>query len=911
MKSEDPRPVNENRTVSIVIPVYNREDWVGAAIDSVLAQSCDRSRYDIVLVDDGSTDSSPQILDRYAAELPGTITVIHQPNGGVAAALNVGVAAATGDIVGFLGSDDYLSNDTVTSVLDFYDDHWHEVDLAAIKLEMVGSRTGPHWNNGRRFVRTRVIDVSEEWARPQMHGGGTFIKRQMFAELGYGFDPELFVTEDATLNTQVIMRKMAYGVIAGPTYYNRRYTEGSTSQVSNSHYRKEFYTVIPQHAYQRVFDDAIERFGEIPRYVQAKCAYDMVFRFRASTPALSEAEHAEYRETIRSLLKQISVFVLMKQNAVVEQRLNMLDLREDNDLAHRMRFRDGVFYLDGIRIYSFDPNITARHRPPSCVIRRLEIEGGSARIEGTMGAIRLTDAVSFELRVGDHSYPLDVQPPLVEGAPQLSHAVVNGERFSISVPFVPGDRMSVVVRVRTGSRRFFERPLRLVLGRHSRFSGNTRSEFSRRDGSRILRLSGPYSLSYHQLSPVRIMRAEVGFIRRALAAKAPVRALARRTLALAAKARTSDEIWLLADHKQEAGDNAESMFRYLAAHPETGVKPVLMLSRSAPNHAELARLGEVVEPDSRAYFRRYFQAAVVLNSAADEYMINPLGSDRMWLADLTPQTSVFLQHGVIKDDLSGWLSKDRKGFDVFVTSAERERDSIIHGSYGYDPDDVALVGLPRFDRLENDEQKLVVIAPTWRKILAGDLDAASGRNRPRDEFVDSEYFSRWQQLISHPRLNSTLADAGFTGVFALHPSHSAEIGKFRAGERIGIAAYPYDYRDFFRRGTVMVTDYSSVVFDFAYLRKPVVYLQPDREEFFGSHLYGQGYFSYDDDGFGPVEQTVEGAVDAIIAAVRAGGSMPHEYRRRADEFFAFDGGGSCHRLYEHIRRFQADQRSPR
>lgn len=894
-----------------MIPVYNREDWVGTAIDSVLGQSCGTDRLEVVLVDDGSTDSSGQILDDYATFRADKVTVVHQANAGVAAALNAGVAVATGDIVGFLGSDDYLSPDALQGVLEFYDDHWDEVDLVAIKIQMVGSRHGLHWNNGQRFDRTRVINVWDDWNMPQMSGGGTFVKRSVFTERGLSFDPLLFITEDATLNTQVIMDKMAYGVLAEPTYYNRRYAEGGASLVANSHFRKDFYTIVPEHAYARLFSDARQRFGHIPNYVQAICLYDLVFRFRANTSVLTPEEHAAYVEVVKGLLKQVSVYVLMKQKALIEQRLNMLDLREDNDLAQRLSFSGGVFSLENTRVYSFDPEKRARHKPPTCIINFLEVLGDSVRIRGTLSTLRLTPGTSFEMRVGTHSYPLELEPPLIVKGDHLTRTYVAGERFCVTVPFASGQSLQVIAQVDSNGGRSFETPLRLTFGRHSRFSGTVPSGYFRHDGDTVLRQRGKYTLTRQRVDERGAARAEAGFARRALKAGMRPRTAALRVLATALQRRTHDEIWLLADHKLEAGDNGEAMFRYLASHPETGVTPVLALSASAPNHAELSRLAEVVEPDSRAFFRRLFQATVLLNSAADEYMINPLGPDRVWFADLLPTTAVFLQHGITKDDQSAWLNKDQKGFDLFVTSAHREWESIAHGPYGYQEDEVALVGMPRFDRLTSAQENLVVFAPTWRKHLAGALDAATGRNRSTWAFGQSDYFRLWQDIIRHPRLNAALGAAGYTGVFALHPSHSAELKRFKAGPHISIAAYPYDYQDLLQRGSVMVTDYSSVVFDFAYLRKPVVYLQPDREEFFSGHLYDQGYFSYDDDGFGPVIDTVDGLVAELIQLIAQDGQMPAEYRRRADAFFAFEGGGNCERLYHSIRRSQHQRQASR
>ena len=91
-------------TYSVVIPVYNAEKYLESCLQSVLSQSSPSS-FEVILVNDGSKDSSPEICDRYAAQYPG-VTVIHQPNQGVSAARNAGVAAAKGQYILFLDSDD-------------------------------------------------------------------------------------------------------------------------------------------------------------------------------------------------------------------------------------------------------------------------------------------------------------------------------------------------------------------------------------------------------------------------------------------------------------------------------------------------------------------------------------------------------------------------------------------------------------------------------------------------------------------------------------------------------------------------------------------------------------------------------------------------------------------------------------
>ena len=91
--------------ISVIIPVYNVAAYLPECLDSLLSQ--DYQKLEIILIDDGSTDDSGAICDRYAA-MDNRILVIHQKNGGAAAAKNAGLRAATGEYLSFVDSDDYL-----------------------------------------------------------------------------------------------------------------------------------------------------------------------------------------------------------------------------------------------------------------------------------------------------------------------------------------------------------------------------------------------------------------------------------------------------------------------------------------------------------------------------------------------------------------------------------------------------------------------------------------------------------------------------------------------------------------------------------------------------------------------------------------------------------------------------------
>lgn len=100
--------------ISVIIPVYNAERFLSAALDSVLAQSY--KNWELILIDDGSIDQSGAICDQYAAQHPEQVSVIHQCNQGVSVARNAGLRIAQGDFIFFIDADDVIAPDCLTQL---------------------------------------------------------------------------------------------------------------------------------------------------------------------------------------------------------------------------------------------------------------------------------------------------------------------------------------------------------------------------------------------------------------------------------------------------------------------------------------------------------------------------------------------------------------------------------------------------------------------------------------------------------------------------------------------------------------------------------------------------------------------------------------------------------------------------
>ena len=104
----------ENKKVSIIIPAYNIADYITKCIHSIQNQTY--QNLEIVVVDDGSADATPEILDELAQTEP-RMTVIHKQNEGVSVARNTGIEIATGEYIFFFDGDDFMEPETVEKVL--------------------------------------------------------------------------------------------------------------------------------------------------------------------------------------------------------------------------------------------------------------------------------------------------------------------------------------------------------------------------------------------------------------------------------------------------------------------------------------------------------------------------------------------------------------------------------------------------------------------------------------------------------------------------------------------------------------------------------------------------------------------------------------------------------------------------
>jgi CDP-glycerol glycerophosphotransferase (TagB/SpsB family) len=374
-----------------------------------------------------------------------------------------------------------------------------------------------------------------------------------------------------------------------------------------------------------------------------------------------------------------------------------------------------------------------------------------------------------------------------------------------------------------------------------------------------------------------------------------------RILAFFKKAFKKRPVWIFSDRDNAAGDNGEALFKYAAEH-EKDAKLYFAVSGDSPDYSRMKKYGSVLKIGSLKYLLTFLAADKILSSQTGEWVCNAFGDDQKYVKSLYDFDYIFLQHGIILNDLSVWFRYYHKDMAMFVTTAQREYEAIL--GYGYNCDErvVKLTGLPRFDYLTNAPEKKVVFMPTWRSSIAGEPVPGTAHRAYSESFRDSEFFRFYNGLINNSRLVDCLKQHGYTGELYIHPAFSVQAVDFESNDAVKVMSGIADYNKVFRENSLLVTDYSSVAFDFAYLKKPLVYTQFDAEDFYSGHHCSKGYFDYVTDGFGPVTADVESAVDAITAYVSNGCIMEDKYRQRVEDFFSYTDTDNCRRVLEAIRQ---------
>lgn len=886
--------------VSIVMAVYNSEPFLRKTLDSVIQQDIGFTNIQLILVDDGSDDESGSICDEYSQHYPQNILTIHKPNGGVASARNEGLKYATGKYLNFLDSDDVLEKSSLLKCYNFFEAHELETDIVTMPIYFFDALTGEHWQNDKFKNGSRVVDLREEPETTLMFVTASLfhsrIKHKIF------FDATLPCGEDIKMIYMILMDKPQLGVVSDAAYMYRRRSEGEASLIQTSQKKRSWYFEYFENLLNCLMDAYQEKWGVVPDFIQSLFACEMQWRMMNSPEnnsnglvergILTESEKERYFQNVYDSLQRIDDQYLLtaSQYLSYEQKVNQLSFKYHGKLHFSQEPLSGKAYIEtpaDVLIGSIGQGLTR--------IDFIRICEGVLIIEGRQNLPFLAGVVwTIQAVDGKTAYSAEWKNQPVEQK-IMDSTFMQIRAFKITLPL----KREQCIRLEISANGHWTQLENIRYEQFCPLTTGIPYSYWNHNGYH-LELQNNGKTIYVQKNTKGTWRDECRTIWTLLTTHRKKAAITRAILPFL-KLLKRKPIWLISDRILKADDNGEAFFRYLQDNHKKEINSYFVISKNSSDYQRMKKIGKVVNDQSFRHKLLFLLADLNISSQANEVTENPFWGHHEPYMGLQKPRFIFLQHGIIHNDLSNWLNRYNKDLEGFVVSAKPEYKSIVNGAYDYPENVIWLTGLPRYDTLYNDTKKIITIIPTWRAYLFGKPKQETSIRPLRAGFEKSKYFLFYRELLSNKKLLEAAKKFGYKIRYMPHPDFRPYADKFVVRDEVKIWPKETSYHEIYANSALLVTDYSSAIFDFAYLQKPVIYAQFDKNEFFcGRHVFTKGYFDYERDGFGEVEYDLDSTVDRIIEYMENDCQLKEKYRKRIDDFFAFHDKNNCQRVYEKI-----------
>lgn len=302
----------------------------------------------------------------------------------------------------------------------------------------------------------------------------------------------------------------------------------------------------------------------------------------------------------------------------------------------------------------------------------------------------------------------------------------------------------------------------------------------------------------------------------------------------------NDNVWLIGERTDTAQDNGIQFFKWLQEH--TTIEAYYVIDSESNDYERIKHLNNVVIFGSKRHFEVSAIANVLISTHDLDNIIPYKTARNFW--GYEDSVRIFLQHGVLgRKKVEYNKNYYDLPFHLFNVSSTREKYDIVVNQLGYDPKDVAITGLSRFDNLPlKPERKVkkILIMPTWRDWLNSDY-----------AFNNSEYMQRYLDLISNNKVGKLLekynVEINFYPHYRAQKFFENHLDKVK-GRIQYISLGQKTVQELLIEHDILITDYSSVSFDFSYMQKPVIFFHFDVDQFFKKGILR------------PVEETFVGAV---------------------------------------------------
>ncbi len=839
---------------SVITAVYNVELYLEDFFISITNQTLDFEQYiSLILVDDGSTDSSAQIIAKWQKRYPQNIKYIYKENGGQASARNLGLEHVISKWVTFIDPDDFIDRRYFEEIQRFEKNNADKnFSLVSCHLIFFHEKTNSFADNhplNYRFVGgNRIVRSGNMEDMLQLSAASSLLRNDILKKSGLSFNEKIRPNfEDAHLINLYLLYDAEHGnnhvaFLADPKYYYRKRVQ-ATSTLDTSWQNPAHYFDVLQYGYLDLLQKT-KKNKEVSRTAQRSVLYSLIWYFKAliNHPEKTVFLTKEQKTTFLELVKEVGNYI---EDEIIKQ-FNLAGCWWFYKVGLMGLLKKKTIFEYSFALEKYDRELQqVRGRFLTYSKRLPELTSNGVPLELQYIKIKkntfVEEVFSYEYYFWFEIDKINTLKAGVDGKPV---------RIEVNGTFFVGE--VAVTRLKESLENPYD---------STRFPANIRHK--------------------------------------------------RALLQLAQHKERFKDAWLLMDRDTQADDNAEHLYRYIAKyHPEINL--FFALRKKSHDWERLKKDGfNLVDFGSSEFESLYVCCKHLISSHTDDYF------PEHYYDDLIKYKYTFLQHGVMKDDLSAWLNT--KEIDCFITTVEREKDSIVNNEtrYKFTPKEVVLTGLARHDSLlkgANKKQRMILVMPTWREYLVNNMPGKTTERASLPDFIESQYAQAWQSLLSSPRLKELLSRYQFQVSFFLHANMQQYAEQFSFPQHIRVLTHKdTSIQKLFQQAALMITDYSSVAFEMAYLRKLALYYQFDKEKVLDNfaHTCQKGFFDYDKDGFGPVCQDENSVLQSLKKLLQRECQPEETYLERMRHIFAFHDTKNCQRIFRAIKKMEGNDLTAR
>ncbi len=347
-----------------------------------------------------------------------------------------------------------------------------------------------------------------------------------------------------------------------------------------------------------------------------------------------------------------------------------------------------------------------------------------------------------------------------------------------------------------------------------------------------------------------------------------------------------------------AQDNSYYMFEYFMERNDRKYRPVYVIESKRPVYGELKKKYKrsIVKFMSIKHLI-YLQAAeAFVSTDSKRHCYRWHASNTRILRAMTKKKFVFLQHGVVGlkrvDNIYGKQYANR--CDLFVATYPAEKETISR-YFGYSDDEIIVTGLARWDKLQDDRvtPPMIFYMPTWRNWI---------KEKDESEFVETDYFKKYSQILNSDRLISILEDNNVHMIFCFHPKFRDYMHCIKS-KSPNITMIGYDdgvaVNSLLMKCSLFITDYSSASWDVMYMDKPVLFYQFD----YDMYMKKQGaYIDMETSIFGCRATDYDSFIEKLSRIIKGGFRYVSDNNKSRDDYFTDRSSNHREQIYAHIEK---------